>query len=146
MCFYLTVEGFGKSGSVWLLCVTEREEGFMDWETYWIGFVFFHCCCSLQLFICKRMTVSSCWHDLVNFFLTCRTLWVDTSCFPSHGVSHWWTASTVSFLYALHTGVRHFCKKNSTAELLTVKGIQLLLIFSLGFEPPQEVINQDPAV
>ena len=35
--------------------------------------------------------------------------------------------------------------KNSTAGLLTVKWIQLLLVFSWGFHPPQRVINLDPA-
>ena len=35
--------------------------------------------------------------------------------------------------------------KNSTAGLLIVKWIQLLLVFSWGFQPPQRVINLDPA-
>ena len=35
--------------------------------------------------------------------------------------------------------------KNSTAELLIVKWIQLLLVFSWGFQSPQRVINLDPA-
>ena len=34
---------------------------------------------------------------------------------------------------------------NSAAELLIVKWIQLLLVFSWGFQPPQRVINLDPA-
>ena len=35
--------------------------------------------------------------------------------------------------------------RNSTAGLLIVKWIQLLLVFSWGFQPPQRVINRDPA-
>ena len=35
--------------------------------------------------------------------------------------------------------------KNSTVGLLIVKWIQLLLVFSWGFQPPQGVINLDPA-
>ena len=35
--------------------------------------------------------------------------------------------------------------KNSTAELLIGKWIQLLLVFSWGFKPPQGMINLDPA-
>ena len=35
--------------------------------------------------------------------------------------------------------------KNSTAGLLIVKWIQLLLVFSWGFQPSQKVINLDPA-
>ena len=34
--------------------------------------------------------------------------------------------------------------KTFTAGLLTVKWIQLLLVFSWGFQPPQRVINLDP--
>ena len=66
---------------------------------------------------------------LLNFFMTHRTLWDDKKLLPSRRISHWWTASTPSFLDALHTGVRHVRKK-STVEMLTLQGIQLLLIFS----------------
>ena len=35
--------------------------------------------------------------------------------------------------------------KNSTAGLLIVKWVQLLLVFRWGFQPPKRVINRDPA-
>ena len=47
--------------------------------------------------------------------------------------------------WTCHTPVCGTNTKNSTAELLIVKRIQLLLVFSGGFQPPQGVINLDPA-
>ena len=73
-------------------------------------------------------------------------LWVSTKMFPSCCISHWWTASTAPFLDAWHSSVQHWWKKkkNATVEVLMVKGKQLLLTFSWGFQPPQRVINLDP--
>ena len=48
--------------------------------------------------------------------------------------------------WTYHTPVCGTYVKNSTAGLLTVKWIQLLLVFSWGFQPPQRVINLDPAL
>ena len=79
-----------------------------------------------------------------NFSPKCCPLWASTKIFPPCRVSQWWLASTASFLDALHASVWHL-QKNSTAEPLTVQGMQLLLIFSWGFQPPQRVINLDPA-
>ena len=40
-----------------------------------------------------------------------RTRWNDKKFFPFHRVSHWWMASTASFLNVAFTRVRHVCKK-----------------------------------
>ena len=79
-----------------------------------------------------------------NFFPTYHTLWDDRK-FPLL------TASATGGQQALH----HFwmCRtlvcgtnaKSYTAELLIVKWIQLLLIFSWGFKPLEGVINLDSA-
>ena len=44
------------------------------------------------------------------------------------------------------TPLRGTNAENSMAELLTVKWIQLLLVFNWGLQPPQGVINLDPAL
>ena len=78
----------------------------------------------------------------------------------SHCIAHYGMTGNVSLPTASATGgrqaVRHsltrrtlMCNtnaKNSTAGLLIVKWIQLLLVFSWGFQPPQRVINLDPAL
>ena len=62
---------------------------------------------------------------LVNFFTTQRTLWDDKKLLPLRRISHWWTASTPSFVDAPHTGVRHVRKKiycrnaNATGDTVT---------------------------
>lgn len=83
-------------------------------------------------------------HPSYNHFLLYRTLWAGTKSSPSsHAsqwwrasspkstpsshVSHWWTASTASILDVPHIHVPPLHKK-ATAELLTLKGRQLLLI------------------
>ena len=76
----------------------------------------------------------------------------------SRRIAHYWTIGIFSLPAASATGgqaLRHswtprtlVCganKKNSTAGLLIVKWIQLLLVFSWGFQPQQRVINLDPA-
>ena len=66
--------------------------------------------------------------------------------FPLCRVSHRWMESTASFLDVLYTNVRYLRKKKkSIAELLTVKGIQVLLTFCWGFQPQLGVINLDAA-
>ena len=50
-------------------------------------------------------------HPFFNIILTHCTLWDGTKFFPSRHVSHWWMASTASFLDLLHTNVLHFCEK-----------------------------------
>ena len=72
-----------------------------------------------------------------------RTLWASMEFFLSCCFSHWWMTSTASLLGVPHI-VCGIYAKNSTAELLTAKGIQLPLIFRWGFQPPQGVINLDP--
>ena len=67
------------------------------------------------------------------FFLTRRTPWDGTTLFPSRHVSCWQTGSTASFQDVPYTGVQHLRKESLLQKLLTVKGIQLLLIFSWGF-------------
>lgn len=47
--------------------------------------------------------------------------------------------------HAAHQCVMILMQKNYTAELLSVKWIHLLIIFSLGFHPAQGVLNLDPA-
>ena len=44
-----------------------------------------------------------------------------------------------------HTPVCSTNMKTSSAELLTMKWIQLLLVFSWGVQPPDGVTNHDPA-
>ena len=46
--------------------------------------------------------------------------------------------------WSCHTLVCSTHSNNSTAELLTVKRIQLLLIFCMGVQPPQGVMNLGP--
>ena len=54
-----------------------------------------------------------------------------------------WQAPHHSLMH--HTPVCGTSAKNSTARLLIVKWIQLLLVFSWGLRTPQGVINLDPA-
>ena len=80
---------------------------------------------------------------------TCHTLWHYGSALKCS--LH--AASATGGQQALHHSWMHdtpVCntdekkKKNATVEVLMVKGKQLLLTFSRGFQPPQRVINLDP--
>ena len=53
-------------------------------------------------------------------------------------------ASSASFLDAPHACVWHLCEKFYCRTVLSKVWIQLLLIFSLWFQPPHVVINLDP--
>ena len=68
---------------------------------------------------------------------TCCTLWASTFfLFMPHQ----------PLVDSKHCVIHGTYTKSAAAELLTVKGIQLLLIFSWGFQPPQKVINLDPVI
>ena len=117
-------------------------------------YLLFFCLLPLLFLTCH---FSACWPILltflpensfifffVNFSLMHHTLWDDRKFFlPAtsatdgrQALRHSWRRCTL----VCDTNV-----KNSAAGLLIVKWIQLLLVFSLGYQPPQRVINLDPA-
>lgn len=57
---------------------------------------FFFCCCWVEQLIVWWRQLCIC-H--LTSSLTHRTLWASMKSFPSCCVSHWWMASTASFLY-----------------------------------------------
>ena len=84
-----------------------------------------------------------------NFFPTHRTLWDDRKfSLPAASATGGWQALRHSWMHrTLMCGTN---AKNSTAGLLIVKWIQLLLVFSWGFQPPQSdkpwfsILDSDP--
>ena len=115
---------------------------------------------SIRAAVCRFGILNLCgMQDLFTFTSTPAAVCRFSSLTFSWHIAHYGTIGNVSLPAASATGwwqvLRHswtrrtlVCgtnAKNSTARLLTVKWIQLPLVFSWGFQPPQRVINLDPA-
>ena len=80
---------------------------------------------------------------LFNFLPVHCTLWDGTG-FSLHTMSATDGRQILRHSWMCCTPMCSTYMKHSTADLLTVKWIQLLLIFSWGFQPWQRVVNLDP--